>query len=57
MIEVMAAAKAAVKFGSAAMAAVAAVTLSVKEFCGGGDWWPKRAAGGTILFSWPIEDT
>lgn len=44
MIEVMAAARAAVKFGSAVMAAVAALTVSANEAgCGccnvGGAWW------------------
>ena len=42
IIDEIAAARAAVKFGSAVMAAVAAVRVSANEWCGvGGGWWPS----------------
>ena len=55
IIEVIAAARAAVKLGSAAMAAVAVVKLSANEFCcpccnADCDWWPNRLG----CISWDI---
>ena len=38
-MEVIAAARAAVKLGSDAMAAVAALTVSAREFCCAAGWW------------------
>jgi len=55
IIEVMAAAKAAVKLGSAAMAAVAAVTVSAR--CGGGLWdWLLSWEGSASWDIWRPEN-
>lgn len=53
MMEEMAAASTAVKFGSAVMAAVAALTVSANDGCGG---WPGCAGLGGWRANWVEEE-